>query len=38
MAAATITLPPPASGAAPRARFIRLTDVDGRSFSARLDS
>jgi thiosulfate dehydrogenase (quinone) len=37
-AAATITLPPPASGAAPRARFIRLTDVDGRSFSARLDS
>ena len=37
-AAATVTLPPPASGAVPQARSIRLTDVDGRSFSARLDS
>ncbi|MCA6109317.1 TQO small subunit DoxD [Bradyrhizobium cenepequi] len=35
-AAATVTLP--ASGAAPQARFIRLTDVDGRTFSATLDS
>jgi uncharacterized membrane protein YphA (DoxX/SURF4 family) len=36
-AAATVTLPQPASGAAPQARFIRLTDVDGRAFSAPLD-
>lgn len=35
-AAATLTLPPPASGASAQARFIRLTDVDGRSFSATL--
>lgn len=37
-AAAMVTLPPPASGATPQARFIRLTDVDGRTFSATLDS
>ena len=37
-AAATVTLPPPASGATPQAKFIRLTDVDGRTFSATLDS
>jgi thiosulfate dehydrogenase (quinone) len=37
-AAATVTLPQPASGAAPQARFIRLTDVDGRTFSAMLES
>jgi thiosulfate dehydrogenase (quinone) len=37
-AAATVTLPLPASGATPQARFIRLTDVDGRAFSATLDS
>lgn len=36
-AAATVTLPPPASGATPKARYIRLTDVDGRAFSATLD-
>src|ERR1700740_1757667 len=35
-AAATVTLP--ASGATPRARSIRLTDVDGRAFSATRDS
>jgi thiosulfate dehydrogenase [quinone] large subunit len=35
-AAATVTLP--ASGATPQARFIRLTDVDGRAFTATLDS
>jgi thiosulfate dehydrogenase (quinone) len=37
-AAAMVTLPPPASGATPQARFIRFTDVDGRTFSATLDS
>jgi uncharacterized membrane protein YphA (DoxX/SURF4 family) len=37
-AAATVTLPLPASGAAPQAKFIRLTDVDGRAFPATLDS
>jgi hypothetical protein len=37
-AAAMVTLPPPASGATPQARFIRLTDVGGRTFSATLDS
>ncbi len=37
-AAAMVTLPPPASGATPQTRFIRLTDVDGRTFSAPLDS
>jgi thiosulfate dehydrogenase [quinone] large subunit len=37
-AAAMVTLPPPASGATPQARFIRLTDVDGRTFSAPLNS
>jgi uncharacterized membrane protein YphA (DoxX/SURF4 family) len=36
-AAATVTLPLPASGPALQARFIRLTDVDGRAFSATLD-
>lgn len=36
-AAATVTLPPPASGATPQARFIRLTDVDGRTFATTLD-
>jgi thiosulfate dehydrogenase [quinone] large subunit len=36
-AAATVTLPPPASGAASEARLLRLTDVDGRTFSATLD-
>jgi thiosulfate dehydrogenase (quinone) len=35
-AAATVTLPPPASGGTARAKFIRLTDVDGRTFSATL--
>lgn len=33
-AAATVTLPPPASRVTSRARSIRLTDVDGRTFSA----
>jgi thiosulfate dehydrogenase (quinone) len=37
-AAATVTLPQPASGSAPLARLIRLTDVDGRVFSAMLAS
>jgi hypothetical protein len=37
-AAATVTLPPPASGATAQVRSIRLTDVDGRTFSATLDS
>jgi thiosulfate dehydrogenase (quinone) len=36
-AAATVTLPPPASGATAEARSIRFTDVDGRTFSAKLD-
>jgi thiosulfate dehydrogenase (quinone) len=36
-AAATVTLPRANSGAAAEASFIRLTDVDGRSFSAALD-
>lgn len=36
-AAGTITLPPPASSASPQARFISLTDVDGRTFSATLN-
>jgi hypothetical protein len=35
-AAATVTLPPPVPGATPQARTIRLTDVDGRTFSATL--
>jgi thiosulfate dehydrogenase (quinone) len=35
-AAATVTLPPPASGATLQARSLRLTDVDGRGFSATL--
>jgi len=35
-AAASVTLPPPASAAALQARSLRLTDVDGRSFSAPL--
>lgn len=37
-AAATVTLPRANSGAAAEASFIRLTDVDGRYFSAALDS
>ncbi len=37
-AAATMTLPSPDPGATAQARFIRLTDVDGRTFSATLDS
>jgi thiosulfate dehydrogenase (quinone) len=36
-AAATVTLPVPVSGATPQARSIRLTDVDGRTFSATVD-
>jgi thiosulfate dehydrogenase [quinone] large subunit len=36
-AAATVMLPRPASAATARARSIRLTDVDGRTFSATLD-
>jgi thiosulfate dehydrogenase [quinone] large subunit len=36
-AAATVTLPRPASGAIPQARSVRLTDVNGRTFSATLD-
>jgi thiosulfate dehydrogenase (quinone) len=37
-AAATITLPLPASGTTAEARFVRLTDVDGRAFSTTLNS
>lgn len=37
-AAATITLPPSGSGTTAEARSIRLTDVDGRTFSATLGS
>jgi|SRR5579871_229413 len=37
-AAATVTLPAQASRATSEAKIIRLTDVDGRTFSARLDS
>jgi thiosulfate dehydrogenase [quinone] large subunit len=37
-AAAMVTLPPPASGAIRQAKFVRLTDVDGRTFSATLDT
>ncbi len=37
-AAATVTLPPPATAATAEARLVRLTDVDGRTFSATLDS
>jgi uncharacterized membrane protein YphA (DoxX/SURF4 family) len=37
-AAATVTLPAPASGATAEARSVRLTDVDGQTFSAKLDS
>jgi thiosulfate dehydrogenase (quinone) len=36
-AAATVTLPAPASGTHAAAKFIRLTDVDGRAFSTTLD-
>jgi thiosulfate dehydrogenase [quinone] large subunit len=38
-AAATVTLPPPhaTSDATGGARFLRLTDVDGRSFSVALE-
>ena len=35
-AAATVTLPAPASGTIAGARYIQLTDVDGRTFSAAL--
>jgi thiosulfate dehydrogenase (quinone) len=35
-AAATLTLPAPASGTIAGARYIQLTDVDGRTFSATL--
>jgi len=35
-AAASVTLPPPASAGALPARSLRLTDVDGRTFAARL--
>jgi thiosulfate dehydrogenase [quinone] large subunit len=35
-AAATVTLPVPASGTSAGARYIQLTDVDGRTFSATL--
>jgi hypothetical protein len=37
-AAATITLPPSGSDIAAKAKFVRLTDVDGQTFSTRLDS
>ena len=37
-AAATVTLPVPASGTIAGARSVRLTDVDGRTFSATLAS
>jgi thiosulfate dehydrogenase [quinone] large subunit len=37
-AAAIVTLPAPASGAVASARYIQLTDVDGRTFSATLGS
>src|ERR1700741_1904806 len=37
-AAATVTLPPPASGAITGARFVRLTDVEGQTFPATLDN
>ena len=37
-AAATVTLPVPASGTTAGARYIQLTDVDGRTFSATLGS
>ena len=36
-AAATVTLPATTSGVVPQAKFIRLTDVDGRYFSAALE-
>jgi thiosulfate dehydrogenase (quinone) len=37
-AAATVTLPVPATGTIAGARYIQLTDVDGRTFSATLGS
>ena len=37
-AAATVTLPMPASGTIAGARYIRLTDVDGRTFSTTFGS
>ena len=37
-AAATVTLPGPASGTIAGAKYIQLTDVDGRTFSATLVS
>jgi thiosulfate dehydrogenase (quinone) len=37
-AAATVTLPVPASGTIAGAKYIQLTDVDGRTFSATLGS
>jgi thiosulfate dehydrogenase [quinone] large subunit len=36
-AAATVTLTSPRPGAAAGARFLRLTDVDGQTFSVGLD-
>jgi thiosulfate dehydrogenase [quinone] large subunit len=36
-AAATVTLASPRAGAAAGARFLRLTDVDGQTFSVGLD-
>ncbi|WJR76271.1 TQO small subunit DoxD [Bradyrhizobium sp. NP1] len=37
-AAASVTLPAPGSGATAQAKLVRLTDVDGRTFSTRLDN
>ncbi|SEF10019.1 thiosulfate dehydrogenase [quinone] large subunit [Rhizobiales bacterium GAS191] len=37
-AAATVTLEPPRTGSTAGARFLRLTDVDGQSFSIALNS
>src|SRR5258708_30075316 len=37
-AAATVTLPVPASGTSAGARYVQLTDVDGQTFSATLGS
>ena len=35
-AAATVTLPVPASGTITGAKYVQLTDVDGQTFSATL--
>jgi thiosulfate dehydrogenase (quinone) len=37
-AAATVTLPEPASGTSAGARYVELTDVDGQTFSATIGS